>query len=104
MAKQKDSYASYLFHEGTNYQAHKMFSPAPSFEDGVGGWDFAVWAPNASSVSVVGDFNGWNACSNVMARISEGGVYETFVENLSEFDLYKFAVKSDGRTVLKADP
>ena len=39
MAKQKDSYASYLFHEGTNYQAHKMFSPAPSVEDGVDGWD-----------------------------------------------------------------
>ena len=94
----------YLFHQGTNYKAYDFLGAHFAEQNGKAGVVFRTWAPRAESVSVVGDFNGWNACSNVMARISEGGVYETFVENLSEFDLYKFAVKSDGRTVLKADP
>ena len=94
----------YLFHQGTNYKAYDFLGAHFAEQNGKAGVVFRTWAPRAESVSVVGDFNGWNACSNVMTRISEGGVYETFVENLSEFDLYKFAVKSDGRTVLKADP
>ena len=104
MAKQKDSYASYLFHEGTNYQAHKMFSPAPSFEDGVGGWDFAVWAPNASSVSVVGDFNGWDVNANRMQK-QDDGVWTTFVAGATQFQAYKYAITSErGETVYKCDP
>lgn len=104
MAKQKDSYASYLFHEGTNYQAHKMFSPAPSVEDGVDGWDFAVWAPNASSVSVVGDFNDWDVNANRMQR-QDDGVWTTFIAGATQFQAYKYAITSEkGETCFKCDP
>ena len=94
----------YLFHQGTNYKAYDFLGAHFAEQNGKAGVVFRTWAPKAESVSVVGDFNGWNDCRNVMKRISNGGVYETFVENLAEFDLYKFAVKSNGRTVLKADP
>ena len=104
MAKQKDSYASYLFHEGTNYQAHKMFSPAPSAEDGVDGWDFAVWAPSASSVSVVGDFNDWDVNANRM-QSQDDGVWTTFIAGATQFQAYKYAITFEsGETVFKCDP
>ena len=65
---------------------------------------FRVWAPNADSVSVVGDFNCWNAQANPMVRIY-GGVWETSISGLKNYDNYKYAVKSsDGRTTLKSDP
>ena len=59
MSRTKDGFATYLFHEGTNYEAYRMFCPYPDTQDGVEGWSFAVWAPNAQKVSVVGDFNEW---------------------------------------------
>ena len=87
MAKIKDSYASYLFHEGTNYQAHKMFSPTPGVENGVDGWDFAVWAPNAKRVSVVGDFNGWDANANPM-QMQDDGIWTTFIAGAEQYQAY----------------
>ena len=71
----------YLFHQGTNYKAYDFLGAHFAEQNGKAGVVFRTWAPRAESVSVVGDFNGWNACSNVMARLSEGGVYESFVEN-----------------------
>ena len=67
-----DSYATYLFHEGTNYQAYKLLAPSKSFENGVEGWEFRVWAPNAKRVSVVGDFNQWQIGANPMNSSNEG--------------------------------
>ncbi len=64
---------------------------------------FRVWAPNADSVSVVGDFNDWDAARNPMYRIS-GGVWETQISGLSDYAVYKYAVCKDGNTVLKSDP
>ena len=65
---------------------------------------FVLWAPNARSASVVGDFNGWDAGKNPMEKI-EGGVWATFVQGLADGALYKFSiVGADGKTVLKADP
>ena len=72
--------------------------------NGKNGVIFRVWAPRADGVSVVGDFNGWNADASPMNRISDGGTYELFIENLKEYDAYKFAVKHNGKTVFKADP
>lgn len=94
----------YLFHQGTNYVAYEFMGAHLSQADGKDGVIFRVWAPRADRVSVVGDFNGWDSDKNVMERISDGGVFQTFIEGLKEYDLYKFAVTHAGKTVLKSDP
>ena len=70
-----DSYATYLFHEGTNYQAYKLLAPSKAFENGVEGWSFKVWAPNAKSVSVIGDFNYWDKNSHKLFPRGDQYVY-----------------------------
>jgi 1,4-alpha-glucan branching enzyme len=74
--------------------------------DGVSGVHFAVWAPNALRVSVVGPFNAWDNRVNVMQRRSDGGIWETFVPNLPQGIHYKYSIKSRimGYEVDKADP
>ena len=94
----------YLFHQGTNYNAYDFMGAHFANVDGQDGVIFRVWAPRADSVSVVGDFNGWNVCANPMKRVSDGGVYELFIAGLKEYDAYKFAVTHGGKTVFKADP
>ena len=65
---------------------------------------FRVWAPNAASVSVVGDFNSWEKDANPMKR-TDGGIWETEIKGLKRYDTYKYAVTGgDGMTVLKSDP
>ena len=64
---------------------------------------FRVWAPDADTVSVVGDFNGWNGYTNVMKR-SETGTFELSIPGIKIFDNYKYAVTKGDKTVLKADP
>lgn len=99
-----NSYATYLFHEGTNYQAYKLLSPSRCFENGVEGWSFKCWAPNAKSVSVVGDFNQWQPGLNPMDR-SADGIWTCFIPGLKQYDTYKYAVEtSTGKIVLKCDP
>ena len=95
MSSTPDSYATYLFHEGTNYQAHKMFSPVPTTENGVEGWRFAVWAPNAAAVSVVGEFNGWDKDASPMRE--EEGIWSLFIPGLKQYDAYKYAVTDSER-------
>lgn len=94
----------YLFHQGTNYNAYEYLGAHKTTINRQKGVMFRTWAPRAKSVSVVGDFNGWDTSKNVMTRISDGGVFELFIKGLKEFDVYKFAVSSDGGTVFKADP
>ena len=94
----------YLFHQGTNYKAYDYMGAHLTCQDGMDGVTFRVWAKNAISVSVVGDFNDWNENINVMNRISKEGVFELFIPNVKEFDSYKYAIKSKKKTVLKADP
>lgn len=93
----------YLFHQGTNYRSYEFFGNHFGEKNGKKGVFFRVWAKNAKSVSVVGDFNGWNPKKNPMQRVSDGGVWETFIEGLKTFDNYKYAVKNK-KTILKADP
>ncbi len=103
MSNKFDSYATYLFHEGTNYQTQKTFSPSPACENGVDGWRFAVWAPNAKAVSVVGDFNEWNANANPME--CDDGIWYAFIGGLKQYDNYKYAVTAaDGKVTFKCDP
>lgn len=93
-----------LFHSGTNFNAYNYMGAHFSIVNGKKGVIFRVWAPNADSVSVVGDFNGWNIAVNSMKRISDGGVFESFIEGLKQFDCYKYAVKRGDKVFFKADP
>ena len=94
----------YLFHQGTNYRAYEFLGSHFGEKNGKQGVYFRVWAPNATAVSVVGSFNYWNTTKNPMERISENGIYETFIPKLKKYDKYKYAVTSESGTVFKADP
>ncbi|MDD4357152.1 MAG: hypothetical protein PHN98_07860 [Smithellaceae bacterium] len=92
----------YLFNIGEAQQAYATFGCHPVGETGM--HRFLVWAPNARCVSVVGDFNAWDASKNRMERL-DTGVFAAFIPGLSEGDCYKYQIEGyDGRTVLKADP
>ena len=96
----------YLMAEGTHLRLYEKLGAHPAVRDGVAGVEFAVWAPNARRVSVVGPFNNWDGRRHIMRRFSSSGVWELFVPSMAPGDLYKFELKSaDGRMVpLKADP
>jgi 1,4-alpha-glucan branching enzyme len=92
----------YLFNIGEAQQAYATFGCHRV--DKLDMHRFLVWAPNAREVSVVGDFNGWDASKNQMERL-DTGVFAAFVPGLHDGDCYKYAIKGyDGKTVLKADP
>ena len=96
----------YLFHQGTNYHAQEMLGAHFIERDGRRGVRFAVWAPNAKSVSVVGGFNNWDANAQPMQRIRDDEIWETFVEGLGEGEIYKYAIEPQwgGPRIMKADP
>ena len=97
-------YDSYLFHNGTNYESYKKLGAHLTEEDGVQGVYFAVWAPNASKVSVLTGKTDWNDIWGEMAP-GEGGVWHKFVPGAAEGDDYRFAVYGcDGVRRLKSDP
>jgi hypothetical protein len=79
----------YLFHQGTNYSAYDYMGAHFGVNKNKSGVFFRTWAPHAEKISVVGDFNDWNIDSNPMEKISDGGVFETFIPNVKEFDKYK---------------
>ena len=94
---------AYLFNQGKNYQSYKMFGARPdiSAEDEPG-YRFAVWAPRASSVSVVGDFNGWDPGIHPMVAYGTTGIWQTFIPDSKEFQRYKYAICTpEGRVLLK---
>ena len=101
----KNDLANYLFHQGTNYNAYEYLGAHFDVVNNVKGVIFRVWAPNAKSVSVVGDFNNWCVDCNEMARLNSSGVYECFVANLKEFSNYKYAIRTyDNKIVYRFDP
>lgn len=105
MSKNANDYPIYLFNEGTNYESYKFFCPAYVQRDGKRYWRFRVWAPNARSVSVVGDFNNWNKDADVMTRMGNSGIWEVYVRGMCKFDNYKFSiVGADGYIRMKSDP
>jgi 1,4-alpha-glucan branching enzyme len=95
----------YLFAEGTHQRAYEKLGAHFSEKGGARGVQFAVWAPNARRVSVVGDFNHWNPAENEMNSTS-AGIWETFVPGVRQNELYKYHIVSNyrGYTVDKADP
>ena len=95
----------YLFAQGTHYDIYKMLGAHFSEENGVKGVFFAVWAPNAAAVHVIGEFNGWNEESHPMTKIGPGGIYTLFVPGVEENTLYKFLITTaNGQKLYKADP
>ncbi|MGN1030121.1 MAG: 1,4-alpha-glucan branching protein GlgB [Butyricicoccaceae bacterium] len=95
----------YLFGQGVHYEIYHKLGAHPAVQDGVSGIYFAVWAPGAKDVSLVGDFNNWKAGENPMTKLEPLGIWELFVPGLAVGSLYKYAVHgSNDRTVLKCDP
>ncbi|MCC6221782.1 MAG: 1,4-alpha-glucan branching enzyme, partial [Deltaproteobacteria bacterium] len=96
----------YLLREGTHYCSYEKMGAHVGLSNGVAGTTFAVWAPNAASVSVIGDFNSWNNSSHVMQNKDYSGVWELFVPGVTEGELYKYHIVSSvgGYSVDKADP
>ena len=95
----------YLFGQGTHYDIYRKLGAHAVTRNRKKGVYFAVWAPNAKAVSVVGDFNGWDRKQAPMKRVGAIGVYETFIPGVKPGDLYKFCIETgDGRELYKADP
>jgi 1,4-alpha-glucan branching enzyme len=96
----------YLFNEGTHTRLHEKLGAHPMRAGGVDGTYFAVWAPDAERVSVVGDFNGWDASSTPLEPKQRSGIWEGFVPGVRVGSLYKFRVmpRTGGRSFEKADP
>ncbi|MCX8087480.1 MAG: 1,4-alpha-glucan branching protein GlgB [Rhodocyclaceae bacterium] len=97
----------HLFHEGTHTRLYERLGAHPETRAGVSGCHFAVWAPNAHAVSVMGDFNGWNKHSHWLRQINAGsGIWEGFVPGATVGQRYKFHIESNfhGYKVDKADP
>ncbi|MCD7872198.1 MAG: 1,4-alpha-glucan branching protein GlgB [Clostridiales bacterium] len=103
MSKMKEEYKFpvYLFNKGENYRAYKFFGAHKIEEDT---FAFRVWAPNAVSVSVEGDFNDWDYNANVMHAASPG-IWECTVKGAAVYDCYKYVIKTkNGKILHKADP
>ena len=95
----------YFFGEGRHYQLYHKLGAHPYTYRGQDGYYFAVWAPHAAAVSLVGDFNAWNPDATPMKPVADSGIYELFVPGLGVGQLYKFAITTHTGTILfKADP
>ncbi|MCR5777542.1 MAG: 1,4-alpha-glucan branching protein GlgB [Lachnospiraceae bacterium] len=95
----------YYFGQGTHYDIYKKLGAHASVQDGQEGVYFAVWAPHARHVSLVGDFNEWDSSRNPMERLEPLGIWQTFVPGIGTGTMYKFCIeKRMGGVVYKADP
>jgi len=95
----------HLFNEGSDHRIYDKLGAQLRTHEGVAGVSFAVWAPNASQVSVVGDFNCWDGGAHPMRMLGSSGVWERFVPGLGGGALYKFHIcDRSGHTQLKTDP
>ena len=93
------------FNAGIHYSIYEKLGAHPCVLDGTAGTSFAVWAPNAQRVSVVGDFNGWDGRVHQMKRLWDSGIFEIFIPDVKPGDCYKFEIKvKSGLVYLKADP
>ena len=94
----------HLFGEGRHEHIYEKLGAHVTTHEGKRGVGFAVWAPNAKSVSVVGDFNEWDGARHPMRHLSSSGVWELFIPGLRQGELYKYEIKSGRHKFLKADP
>ncbi|MBE5989180.1 MAG: 1,4-alpha-glucan branching protein GlgB [Paenibacillaceae bacterium] len=95
----------YLYNNGRHYEIYEKLGAHPKTCNGKQGMYFAVWAPHASQVGVVGDFNGWNPDLNPMVPLADSGIWEVFVPGVGLGQLYKYCVTTpSGKILFKADP
>ncbi|MFO0582732.1 MAG: 1,4-alpha-glucan branching protein GlgB [Anaeromyxobacter sp.] len=96
----------HLFNEGTNHRAYRTLGAHLTTVDGQPGTSFAVWAPNAERVSVIGDWNGWDKERHVLRPLGSSGVWQGFIPGVRKGSVYKYHVRSrlSGYHVDKADP
>ncbi|MBS4168263.1 1,4-alpha-glucan branching protein GlgB [Parachlamydia sp. AcF125] len=95
----------YLFSKGVHYKLYQMMGARLIKHQGYKGTRFAVWAPSARSVSVVGDFNHWDGRTNPMRALGDSGIWELFIPGIEEGEKYKFEIRTQaGELKLKADP
>ena len=83
---------AYLFGEGTHYEIYNKMGAHKAVKDGQEGVYFAVWAPHAKDIFVVGDFNDWKAYGYDMKPVSDGGIYELFIPGAKVGQMYKFLI------------
>ena len=102
---QLDEFDLHLFGEGKHWHAYQFLGAHLHRADGVDGVLFAVWAPNAERVSVVGDFNAWDGRVHPMRSRGAAGVWELFIPEIEPGSLYRFELRTrDGEVVVKNDP
>ena len=93
------------FHDGIHYEIYEKLGAHPCMLDGVKGVLFAVWAPHAMRVSVVGNFNNWNGKFHMMRRIEYSGIFELFIPGIATGEIYKYEIYTkSGDTFMKPDP
>ena len=95
----------YLFGHATHYDLYRKLGAHPTEVDGVAGTYFAVWAPNAQRVSVIGDFNNWDTEANILSSEDAIGVWQGFIPGVMPGAMYKyFLIGYSGEHLYKADP
>src|SRR6516165_1158551 len=83
----------YLFNEGTHVRMYEKLGAHVTSANGTPGVEFAVWAPNADAVSVIGDFNSWDATATPLAARQSSGIWEGFLPGLGQGTVYKYSIK-----------
>jgi 1,4-alpha-glucan branching enzyme len=97
--------APYLFHQGTYYHVYEFLGCHPITHNGESGYVFRTWAPNASKINVVGDFNGWDNTATPMKKLNKEGIWEAIVIGATQGQMYKYEiVDKKNYARLKADP
>src|SRR5262249_52753680 len=96
----------YLFNEGSHFRLHDKLGAHPLVLDGQPGTHFAVWAPDAERVSVIGDFNGWNKDQHLLQPVGQSGIWQGFIPGITTGAAYKYHIASRymGYRADKADP
>src|SRR5689334_7966794 len=96
----------YLFNEGSHFRLYDHLGAHPEVRDGRAGTHFAVWAPSAAYVHVIGDFNGWNRDVTPLYPNGTSGIWSGFVPGVGDGAIYKYHIRShhNGYRVDKADP
>lgn len=95
---------SYLFSQGTHYEIYKKLGAHLGEEENQQGCNFAVWAPNAQRVFVIGSFNEWNSTTHTMSK-NKQGIFQRFIPGVEQGDIYKYAIiGKDGKCYEKTDP